>query len=135
MTAPARPWQGFLSARLAAPNMKCRATGGSMRNRSRAMPAAPRVALEKFNGGAVEFSAFSMLDDVDAAAGMLLKGHIVAIKGLGGYQLACDATNAEAVTRLRQRKQRYTKAFALMARDLDVIRRYANSVRSRRRRS
>jgi hydrogenase maturation protein HypF len=85
----------------------------------------PRVALEKFNGGAVEFSAFSMLDDVDAAAGMLLKGHIVAIKGLGGYQLACDATNTEAVARLRQRKQRYSKAFALMARDLDVIRRYA----------
>ncbi|WP_020176864.1 carbamoyltransferase HypF [Methyloferula stellata] len=85
----------------------------------------PRVSLGKFNGGAVEFSAFSMLDDVDAAAGMLLKGHIVAIKGLGGYQLACDATNAEAVTRLRQRKQRYTKAFALMARDLDVIRHYA----------
>ncbi len=85
----------------------------------------PRVCLEKFGGGAVEFSAFSMLDDVDAAAGLLLKGHIVAIKGLGGYHLACDATNAEAVIRLRQRKQRYTKAFALMARDLDVIRRYA----------
>jgi len=86
----------------------------------------PNVSLEKFNGGAVEFSSFSMLDDVDAAAGMLLKGHIVAIKALGGYQLACDGTNAESVTRLRQRKQRYSKAFALMARDLDVIRRYAD---------
>jgi hydrogenase maturation protein HypF len=86
----------------------------------------PRVTLEKFNGGAVEFSAFSMLDDADAAAGMLLEGFIVAIKGLGGYHLACDATNAEAVERLRQRKQRYTKAFALMARDLSVIKRYGS---------
>ena len=85
----------------------------------------PRVALEKSGGGAVAFSAFSMLDDVDAVAGLLLQGHIVAIKGLGGYHLACDATNAEAVTSLRQRKQRYSKAFALMARDLEVIRRYA----------
>lgn len=85
----------------------------------------PRISIAKTGGGAVEFSAFSMLDDVDAAAGMVLKGHIVAIKGLGGYHLACDATNEEAVTRLRGRKRRYRKAFALMARDLEIIRRYA----------
>jgi hydrogenase maturation protein HypF len=85
----------------------------------------PKVALHRVGGGTVEPSAYSMLDDVDAAAGLLLAGHIVAIKGIGGYQLACDATNAEAVTRLRARKQRYSKAFALMARDIDVIRRYA----------
>ena len=45
------------------------------------------------------FDQHSMLDDVDAAGTLLRKGQIVAIKGLGGYQLACDATSHEAVGR------------------------------------
>jgi hydrogenase maturation protein HypF len=61
---------------------------------------------------------------IDEAAVLLRHGHIVAVKGLGGYQLACDATDAAAVSRLRAAKHRETKPFALMARDLDVIRRY-----------
>jgi hydrogenase maturation protein HypF len=63
-------------------------------------------------------------DAIDAAAAALLHGQIVAVKGLGGYQLACDATDAAAVARLRAAKYRETKPFALMARDIDVIRRY-----------
>lgn len=85
----------------------------------------PRATIERAGAGKVEFSAFSMLDDVDAVAGMLLNGYIVAIKGLGGFHLACDATNSSAVARLRTGKRRYSKPFALMARDFDVIRRYA----------
>ncbi len=64
-------------------------------------------------------------DVIAAAASRILEGAIVAIKGIGGIQLACDATNAGAVQRLRRRKRRHHKPLALMARDLAMVRRHA----------
>jgi hydrogenase maturation protein HypF len=54
-------------------------------------------------------------------AGLIHKGKIVAIKGIGGYHIACDATNQETVTFLRERKRRPTKPFAIMVDDIKVI--------------
>jgi hydrogenase maturation protein HypF len=84
----------------------------------------PRARLIRLDGRAASFDQHSMLDDVDAVCGLLQKGEIVAIKGLGGYHLACDATKASVVERLRTLKRRDTKPFALMARDVGIIRRY-----------
>jgi len=61
---------------------------------------------------------------IQAARQMLAEGRILAIKGLGGFHLACDASNPDAVQTLRQKKQRPAKPFALMAFDLETIRHY-----------
>jgi hydrogenase maturation protein HypF len=59
---------------------------------------------------------------VVAAARMLESGSILAVKGLGGYHLACDASNTSAVIRMRKRKYRKEKPFAIMAKNIDVVR-------------
>ena len=65
-------------------------------------------------------------DPIRVTARLLRGGHIVAIKGIGGYHLACDATSESAVAALRSRKHREDKPFAIMVRDLDAARRLAN---------
>ena len=66
-------------------------------------------------GGDEEGSAMSSTDDLFAkAADVLVAGGILAVKGLGGFHLVCDANNADAVQELRVRKHRFGKAFAVM---------------------
>ena len=64
-------------------------------------------------------------DPLRRAAELIDKGYIVAVKGIGGIHLACDATNEEAVAELRRRTFRPQKPFALMAKDLETVRGFA----------
>ena len=59
---------------------------------------------------------------IERAAALLADGAIVAVKGIGGYHLACDARNGAAVAMMRERKYRKERPFALMARDLATAR-------------
>jgi hydrogenase maturation protein HypF len=76
----------------------------------------PRPELWDSGGHRVECS-----DPIGKAAALLRAGHIVAVKGLGGFHLAADATHTSAVATLRERKRRVGKPFAIMAPDLGAV--------------
>ncbi len=82
----------------------------------------PRVWLTNAEGHDLAAADLGAQDAIEAASRLLKRGKVVAIKGIGGFHLACDATNPAAVAALRTRKRRAAKPFALMARDLDVVR-------------
>jgi hydrogenase maturation protein HypF len=76
----------------------------------------PHVELWDAEGGRI------LADDpIAAAAARLRAGEVVAVKGLGGFHLAADATNAAAVERLRERKRRVEKPFAVMVPSLEAV--------------
>ncbi len=79
----------------------------------------PQVQLLRKDGTIVQSS-----DPVQTAARLLAEGKIIAIKGIGGYHLACDALNDNAVRQLRQRKYREDKPFAVMMPDIETVKFY-----------
>jgi hydrogenase maturation protein HypF len=78
----------------------------------------PRLSFRRSDGTLLAESG----DALDLAIDSLLAGDLLAVKGLGGYHLAADATNAEAVARLRSRKARDDKPFAVMVADIETAR-------------
>ncbi len=62
---------------------------------------------------------------LEEALRLIETGSIIAIKGIGGFHLICDAGSQQVVSRLRRRKHRYQKAFALIARDHEMVEQYA----------
>lgn len=72
----------------------------------------PRLSLQDAKTGAQVAG-----DPITQAAQRLIQGEILALKGIGGFHLACDATSTDAVARLRRHKQRWEKPFAVMVLD------------------
>lgn len=82
----------------------------------------PRLSLFDSKGRKIASDELS----IQLCAELIKSGKIGAIKGLGGFHLVCDASNDVAVTELRKRKSRPQKPFAIMAKDLEMARRYAD---------
>ena len=78
----------------------------------------PHVYLESLEG------KIECHDPIKKAIELMSQGKIIAIKGLGGFHLACDAENDDAVRLLRIRKRRSLKPFAIMCKDVETIRRF-----------
>ena len=87
----------------------------------------PSLSLLDAQGRAVSDDSRAL---VERAARAISRGRVVAIKSLGGFQLACDASSDRAVCRLRRRKSRPAKPFALMCESLAVARRFCRVTRT-----
>ncbi|WP_343216232.1 carbamoyltransferase HypF [Clostridium frigoris] len=79
----------------------------------------PELWIENSKGNRVDIE-----DPISFAQDMLMEGKIFAVKGLGGFHLACDGLNENAVSNLRKRKKRPFKPLAVMIKDIETVEKY-----------
>jgi len=84
----------------------------------------PSLGILDEKGNNISKTPMTSDECIKYISSVIKQGQIAAIKGIGGYHLACDACNEVAVDRLRSRKHRDDKPFALMMRNLDVVEKY-----------
>ena len=118
MTGSPPPWPASPSAPDARRNTRIPATGGSTPSPTPARNAVPASGWPTPGGRELGRDA----EAIRQAARALTQGGIVALKGLGGFHLACDATSTRAVLELRARKARPHKPLAVMTPDLESAR-------------
>ncbi|MFB2653657.1 carbamoyltransferase HypF [Shewanella seohaensis] len=118
----AKAYQDPLNRRYHAQPVSCPKCGPEL---SLKTPAGDVIALD-----ALPHSHGNSLAVLSAAAEKLAQGQILAIKGLGGFHLMCDATNTLAVNQLRQRKQRKAKPLAVMMPSIEVAKRYVTGTQA-----
>lgn len=82
----------------------------------------PELILKDRNGKKINTDS-----PIIKAAGLLKEGKIIAVKSLGGFQIACDATSDSVVLKLRKRKKRPVKPFAVMIKDIEHVKKYCNT--------
>jgi len=76
----------------------------------------PRLSLMNNTGECIKASN----NEIDKTVALIKEGKIVALKGVGGYHLVCDVSNEDSITKLRERKQRPHKPFAVMVKDIEM---------------
>ncbi len=82
----------------------------------------PKISLKTIDGKVLAKNS----EAIDKISSLISKGHIVAMKGMGGFHLICDATQNRVVKELRERKKRPTKPFAVMFETIDDIKKCSN---------